>query len=381
MTSLKIIQVVPRIANASSGPSLSVPSMCCAIRNAGCDVELFALEPEPGKYLFDNTRLFPSRKWPLSQRFGVSPRMKEALSQAAISSQIIHTNSLWMMPNIYPASAVRGTNCKLVISPRGTLSPWALSRSRMRKRVVNWLGQRRCLESASCIHATSLEELSEIRKAGLSNPVAVIPNGVACPTTLIQRADDNAQKTLLFLARIHPTKGVDVLLDAWQNVQSEFPDWRLKIAGPNDNLYAKQMITRSLSLRDVDFCGELAGDAKTKGFQDANLYVLPTHSENFGISVAEALSYGVPAIVFHGAPWQGLIHKNAGWWVEPGVASLAASLRIAMTHSSSELRQLGRNGHQWMQHEFDWQVIGKRMAAVYEWLVNGGDRPTDIVLD
>lgn len=284
------------------------------------------------------------------------------------------------MPNIYPEAAVRGTSCKLVVSPRGTFAPWALKRFRIRKRIVNWIGQRRCVESADCLHATSMQEVSQIRDAGLSNPIVVVPNGVACPTVLPPQ-EDRDEKTLLFLARIHPTKGVDILLEAWSLVQSLFPDWKLKIAGPTDSKYAQQMIAKSTSTKRVQFCGMLTGQGKEQAFRTSDLYVLPTHSENFGISVAEALSYGVPAIVFQGAPWNGLEDRNAGWWVPLGTHSLADTLKTAMSCSSSQLHQMGRNGHQWMQQEFDWLAIGHRMAAVYEWLVNGGDRPSDIVID
>ena len=376
----KVVQVVPRIAKVSSGPSLSVPSLSVALNTAGCDVQLMALEPAPVHFVYENTRLFPCSRWPLAARFGVSPTMKQALWHAARNSNVIHTNSLWMMPNIYPEAAVRGTSCKLVVSPRGTFAPWALKRFQMRKRIVNWIGQRRCVESADCLHATSLQEVSQIRDAGLSNPIAVVPNGVACPTVLPPQ-EDRDEKTLLFLARIHPTKGVDILLEAWSLVQSLFPDWKLKIAGPTESKYAQQMIAKSRATERVQFSGMLTGQDKELAFRNSDLYVLPTHSENFGISVAEALSHGVPVIVFHGAPWQGLEDRNAGWWVPLGVDSLADTLKTAMSHSSSQLQQMGRNGHQWMQQEFDWQIIGRRMAVVYEWLVNGGSRPVDIFLD
>lgn len=377
----RVIQVVPRIAAISSGPSLSVPSLSAALASAGCAVQLMALEPAPAELVFGHSTFFPCNRLPLAGRLGASTQLLGALIQAAKTSDIMHTNSLWMMPNIYPERAIKGTNCKLVVSPRGTLSAWALQRSRVRKWLVTLLGQRRCLNAAHCIHATSMDELSQIRRAGYGNPVAVIPNGIECDRAQsMDVSQPRAIKTLLFLARIHPKKGVDILLEAWKALESRFPDWRLKIAGPIDHSYARQMISKSKATRRVEFCGELTGDVKNQCFRDADLYVLPTHSENFGISVAEALAHGLPAIVFSGAPWQGLNEKNAGWWIEPGVASLVDTLHSAMTLSEHQRFQMGQNGQQWMREEFDWKAIGQRMSAVYRWLIDGGDAPPDVHL-
>ena len=343
MASLRVLQVVPRIAAESSGPSVSVPSLSRALAHRGNDVQLFALEPAPHRSIFDRARFFPCSKLPFAHRLGWSPRMRQALEQESSAFDVVHTNSLWMMPNVYPGLVRRRGASKLVISPRGTLSEWALSRAKARKAVVWRLGQRRALEAADCIHATSEAELEEVRRLGLRNPVAVIPNGVECPDDYRARDPGRSRRTCLFLARIHPKKGVDRLVEAWRSLAAEHLSWDCKIAGPLDSDYARKLkseVDRDPSLR-IEFLGEVRGEAKADLFRSADLYVLPTHSENFGISVAEALSFGVPSIVFHGAPWQGLNEQRAGWWIEPGTDRLAATLRTAMQSPDAEREAMG----------------------------------------
>lgn len=380
----RIVQIVPRIATASSGPSISVPSLCQALADTGQLVRLYTLTPRPERCEFHNCSFFSTSRIPLAYRLGVSKQMNRALHQAAYESDILHTNSLWMMPNIYPKAAIRNTTCSLVVSPRGTLSAWAVNRARLRKWIVWRLGQRQTLETAHCIHVTSQDELRDVRMLGLRNPVAVIPNGVACPDLLprnrISETENKLERTVLFLARIHPKKGVEILLNAWKILQSQLNDfyqWKLRIVGPINHQYAESMRRKASTerLQNVVFEGEFTGAAKSQAFRNADLYVLPSHSENFGISVAEALAHGVPAIVFQGAPWSGLNQRRAGWWIEPGLDSLVETLKIAMSLTDEERQDLGLAGHLWMKEEFDWRIIGQQMAEVYTWLRTGTNRP------
>ena len=144
---------------------------------------------------------------------------------------MVHNHSLWSMVNVASGWVVPGRGAKLVVSPRGTLSAWALSRNRHVKRVL-WPLQKRVLARADLLHATSEVELAEIRAQGFTAPVAVIPNGIDLPDMRhgVKQGSDG-MRTLLFLSRIHPTKAIDRLLAAWVQLQTRHPDWRLVIAG------------------------------------------------------------------------------------------------------------------------------------------------------
>ena len=232
---------------------------------------------------------------------------------------------------------------------------------------------------ADCLHATSEREYEDIRAAGLrGQPVCVIPNGIdvsrmkSKPTKLTARG-----RVVLFLGRIHPVKGVDILLRAWAAVGHKFPEWELRIAGADNNGYLARMQTlaEDLKLERVIFCGPLYGNAKQAAYREADLYVLPTHTENFGVTVAESLASGTPAIVTKGAPWNGLEEHRAGWWIDIGIDPLVCCLEEAMSRSSGELASMGGAGREWMMKDFSWPKIGQMMHLTYEWLLYGGETP------
>jgi glycosyltransferase involved in cell wall biosynthesis len=132
-------------------------------------------------------------------------------------------------------------------------------------------------------------------------------------------------------------------------------------------------------LAHVEFSGPLYGEAKLLAYQKADLFVLPSHSENFGMAVAEALAAGTPAIVSKGAPWKGLNQHNAGWWVDNGVDALVACLDEALAMPPTELAAFGAHGRQWMETDFSWTNIGRKMSETYHWLLNGGSQPDWVV--
>jgi len=119
----------------------------------------------------------------------------------------------------------------------------------------------------------------------------------------------------------------------------------------------------------------LFGEEKLRAYQAASLFVVSTHSENFGMTVAEALAAGTPAIVSKGAPWRGLETEGAGWWIDIGVDPLIACLEKALRCSSSELEAMGQRGRTWMERDFSWPRIGQMMGQTYRWILQGGTPP------
>ncbi len=372
---MKVLQIVPRIADEASGPAYSVPRLCESVGRLGAEVHLHVLAPTdvaPEAY-----RIHAHRGWHFPNELGVSPAMRRELRREASGAAVMHNHSLWMLPNVYPAWATRGTSCRLVTSPRGTLSPWALQWSAWRKRLMWLLAQGRAVRASHCFHATAESEYRDIRAAGLRGPVAVIPNGIDILPEPASLPDADERKRLLFIGRLHPVKGLDILLQAWQQLEPRFPDWDLRIVGMDEDGYLArlQQLADELGLRRVHFPGPAFGSEKTKEFQQARLFVLPTHSENFGVAVAEALAHGLPAVVTKGAPWADLETRGCGWWIEQGVDSLAECLRSALALTPEQLRDRGRRGRQWMEREFSWERIGRRMLETYRWLLGGGSPP------
>lgn len=373
-----MVHVVPHVNEEASGPSYSVPRLCQSLAARGHDVELSCLAARgeiPGVVLDVHPQL------PIPKRLAVSFDHARALRHKANCTDIVHNHSLWSMVNITAGWVVPGKHAKLVTSPRGTLSPWARSRSKAIKRVL-WPLQRRALAKADLLHATSEDELAQIRALGFTAPVAVIPNGIDLPE-ITDSKPTSAIRSLLFLGRIHPTKCVDRLLQAWKTLQEQHPDWRLVIAGPGDPAYMQNLhaMAASLALERVYFAGPAYGVDKSRAYQEAELFVLPSHSENFGMAVAEALAHGCPAVVSRGAPWAGLETEGCGWWVDHAVGPLTTTLHEAMALSPPQLAEMGLKGREWMARDFGWDSVAQRMEEAYRWILRCGDRPNSVQLD
>ena len=142
-----------------------------------------------------------------------------------------------------------------------------------------------------------------------------------------------------------------------------------------------QALAAQLRLDRVTFSGALFGEEKLRAYREASLFVLPTHSENFGMTVAEALAAGTPAIVSKGAPWSGLQKQGAGWWIDIGVDPLVACLEQALATPPTHLAEMGQAGREWMLRDYSWERIGARFSAVYQWLLKGGETPPWVRLD
>ena len=186
------------------------------------------------------------------------------------------------------------------------------------------------------------------------------------------------RKKIITLSRIHQKKNVEMLIRCWAKLENRFADWDLSIVGPDKgNAYADQMkaLAKTFGCRRVTFEGELKGECKYKFMAESECEVLPTHSENFGMVVAEALACGTPVICSYGAPWKGLETEKCGWWIPTEEAAFETTMCDVMSMSREELSVMGTRGRDWMRRDFSWKGIGEKMKVAYEWLLHGGDVP------
>jgi len=377
---MRVVHVIPAVGEESSGPSYSVTRLCASLSDMGEDLTLAAMDLAAPPTNLPFLELFPIGRGP--RRAGRSPQMYRWLrNEAATGSlDIVHSHGMWQINSIYPQWSVRGTSAKIVVSPRGALSPWAMTHGSRLKRVMWPLLQRPSLRAAACFHATADAELQQIRELGFTQPVAVIPNGVDIPSRVSGKPPDF--RTLLFLGRIHPKKGVDILLHAWRAVMGSFPDWRLQIIG-SDAVYGDapgylremQALSARLGLERVSFEAPRYGAAKWDAYGEAELFVLPSHSENFGMTVAESLAAGTPVVVTKGTPWEEIETHGCGWWIDVGAAPLAGALEVALAEPRHALSARGLAGRTWMAKTHSWPTIAANMRLVYHWLLGGTDAP------
>ncbi len=380
---MKVIQVVPSISAESSGPSYSVPALCQGLASVGCDVSLHFLDDVPSQLANVPYQVtsYPRRELGL-RNLGRSPAMFSGLMGAARTAEIIHNNSLWMMPNVYPSWVVRRLrqrketpHIKLVTSPRGTLARWSLAKGKWKKRIFGALFQYPALRLTDMFHATSEKEYEEIREQGYKQPVVIVPIGMDVPEVESRVKEDAGRvRKVVFFGRLHRVKGVDRLMWAWGEVARE--GWELVIAGPDCGMLAElKGIVVEKKLPRVSFVGEINGHAKYEFLAGGDVYVLPSDTENFGVTVAESLASGTPVIASQGTPWQGLERERCGRWVPIGVEPLAAALGELMAMNDEERVAMGARGREWMRRDFSWTGIGEKMKAAYEWLLGQGGRP------
>jgi glycosyltransferase involved in cell wall biosynthesis len=247
-----------------------------------------------------------------------------------------------------------------------------MNHKRSKKAVAWWLYQRRDLKQARCHHATAGPEAQNLRRLELGVPVRIISNGVDVPEARVPDSRDHniegrQQRTALFLGRIYPVKGLPMLIDAWARVR---PDgWVLKIAGPDEAGHRAQVesLVVAFGLSDkISFVGPVSGEAKRSTFSEADLFVLSSHSESFGMAIAEALAHGLPVLTTRGAPWPMLQEQGCGWWVDGTVHGLTEGLRQATSSDSRTLQAMGARGHKFITAQFGWESLVKQYIAMYE---------------
>jgi len=374
MTNLRICQIVPYIYNEASGPSYSVPSLTIAIQNLCCRTVLVILNKENSIPNWP-IEIIKHKPTILLSRVGWSNEANKWFKNNVQNFDIFHTNGLWMFPNVMPLKIASGIGKKCIISPRGTTSQQALKYSRIKKFFFYIFFQKNILKKADLIHVTSKNELQDVRKLGLHQPVAIIPNGIDIPK--IKYKKNLKCFKLIYLGRIHPKKGIENAIIAWSSVENLFPNWFFEIAGLGDKRYEnkiKKLINKTGS-RSIKFVGPKYGEDKIKFIQTSDVLIMPSYNENFGMVAAEALSNQTPVICGINTPWERVKEIGCGWHIHNDSKNLEKTFLKVFKMSKEDLFIKGQLGRTWMQKEYSWGKIGKKMLLTYEWLISKSNKP------
>jgi len=362
---LKVLLCVTSTQLAYGGPAVSVTGLADALSAAGLETTIWS--PETGA---TDTVANAGRHG--APRIGGT---LESVWASVGSPDLIHDNGIWLPHHRGVAASAARKGIARIVSTRGMLSPWALRHKALKKKLALFLYQRRDLEASQIIHATSDEEARDLGALGLAQSVAVIPNGLALPEpmtgapvaapTLDRKAP--AQKTMLYLGRIYPVKGLTHLLDAWADVRPD--NWRLLIVGPDEAGHRGELETqrRRLGLENaVAFHDAVSSAEKESVYRQADVFVLPSLSESFGMSVAEAMGYGLPVIASTAAPWPVIASENLGWWVNPTRQDLAGAVRAAAAMPPGSLQAMGQKASDHVRSALSWKVLVPRYIDMYE---------------
>lgn len=326
------------------------------------------------------------------RQWGYSPGLKARIGRNGTG--LIHACGVWMYPTHAAACVCRRRGTPLVVSPHGMLDPWALRNSAWKKKLAGWLYENRNLRSAACIHALCESEYESIRAYGLTNPVAILPNGIDLPQggpKLPPPWRDkiaSGRRGMLFLGRIHPKKGLPNLIEAWARLKAgnatAAGQWALAVAGWDQGGHEKELKTmvgeKGLG-GDVLFLGPAFDDAKRACLQNADAFVLPSFSEGLPMSVLEAWSYRLPVVMTGQCNLPAGFAARAAVQVRAEADSIADGLERLMSMSDAERRQMGSNGRDLVVSKFAWPRIAAQMIEVYKWVLGEGPQPDCVRLD
>ena len=381
--SVNVLHVIPSVARSDGGPSRAVMDMCRALSAAGVGVSLATTDADGSSRLRVehgvwnlregvSTIFFPRE---YTDSFKVSRPLAEWLESNVEKFDCVHVHGVFSHACLAAARSCARLRVPYVVRPLGALERWSLRQKPVRKWLALALGGRALLRRAAAVHYTTARERRESEKAlRISNGI-VIPLGVDLPVRPHPPLSGRAMK-ILFLSRLHPKKGVEILLEAFARVTAGDAGMtmeggnlcRLIIAGSGNPAYEKSLrgLAESLGIAGrVSFPGWLDEEAKSTAFAEAGLFVLPSAQENFGLVVLEAMAAGVPVAVSRGVDLADEIQsETAGWVFDRSAASLARVLREAVPDEPERLSR-GARGRELASRRFNWAGIARELEGLY----------------
>ena len=283
-------------------------------------------------------------------------KFKLNLKEVVKSRDVFHLFGIWDPFNIKLFLLCKLYKKKIIISTLGALEPWALEQKRLKKKIAWYLYQKKILDSCDHIHATSLEEKKHLMELGVKTPIKVIPHGVIIKSIRKINKKNKLKKEALFFSRIHEKKGILELLNSWSLIRPS--DWILKIYGPVSDLKYMKKIKEKISKLFLDnsvfiFDPVFEHDQKEKIFLNSDCFLLPSKSENFGMSIVEALSYGLPVLTTEETPWKILDKINGGKIIKFSQENLTLSLKEIISMKDEELQKMGERGKEMLKKNYD----------------------------
>lgn len=287
---------------------------------------------------------------------------------------VVHVNGIWMLHTwIVQREALR-LGMRTFITTHGMLEPWIVGRHRLKKRVALLLFQRKALREAEVLVATAESEKDNILKLGYNPNVCVIANGIDVEGVKMKMSWKRTRR-IVFLSRVHVKKGIEMLIEAVAKLGNELKTYEVIVAGEGEAGYVgtlKDKVAAAGTGDMVCFVGGVYGEDKWALLRSADVLVLPTFSENFGIVVAEALACGTPVVTTKGAPWSGLEEWGCGWWIERDIDSLVAAMKDFLALTDDELERMGRMGRRLVEAKYSSRRMADDMLRLYQRLSDDG---------
>jgi len=317
--------------------------------------------------LLDNLQIVKQPCW-RNSIYPVSMGLKAQLD--ALNPDLVHVRGLWRQGSLVARQwKKRYPGRKLIVQSAGMLEPWARKRNSWLKKLYFSCAESPLFDYCDAVHATSTAEAKNLKTLGIpGDKIFIIQEGIFMPPKArLYVPQISGPRKLLFLSRIHPKKGIELLLEALALLRPS--QWVCQIVGMGEGAYVAGLKAKIQALNlgsVVQFVGPLYGAQKERAFQEASAFILPTYSENFGIAVAEAMSWGLPVITTTETPWSVLKNPAMGWCVEPELSPISYALYQLFAKSPQELVAMGQVCREYVSRRFSWESIGMKMSQQYD---------------
>jgi len=365
---MRVLHIVSSLSRNAGGPARSVQGLVAGLNAAGVDAWLMAMKPLGDPWvdgIKEKFRCANKMNW-----FGMQREVENVIDE--LHPDIVHIHSIWQWTLHLAVRAAREKGVPYILAPRGTIEEWSLKQKWLKKKIALLTYQGADFQHATAIHCTAESEAAQARKFWPGKKIILSPNAVNVPKELPQRRlhEDGAHRAL-FMSRFHYKKGLLNLIDAWAKVRPQ--GWKMELVGTDSDGYLKVIESRIVELGlqdDFIITGALMDDEKWEAYRRADLFILPSFSENFGIVVAEALYAGVPVITTKGTPWSELASHECGWWIDSGVGSVASALSEAVALTDEERYIMGKHGRELVGEKYIWKAVVEKMIDGYNNLLS-----------
>ena len=371
---MKILHVIRNLAVATGGPVTALCGLAEAQAELGHDVLIVATEAAGVTVEPKSVCCHVVTKWPGTWSW--TPALRGLLNRQVPAADILHLHMVWDYPVWTAARAAMRHGKPFILRPCGQLDSWSLSQRGLRKRAyLRFCGTQ--LHQAAAIHFTSEGERHGARHIASGVPSFVIPIGIAEAAysnlpprnTFAARFPQLAgRRIVLYLGRLHPKKQPDLLITAFAQVAPDVDGLHLVLAGPGNSGYISDLQSRVKNMgiaARTTFTGPLIGPAVTEAYRSADVFVLPSLQENFGIAIVEAMAASCPVLVSNCVDLAAKINgAKAGLTSPCTVEDISASLRKIL--GDRALRDtMGANGHRLVVENYSWEPIAKATIGAY----------------
>lgn len=360
---MKILHYIPSIDVASGGTTTFIETLLPKLSK--CD-EIYLVTHKHGDMVdIDGCQILFAPRFRLTS---LSFRRYVQRILAQISPDIVHVNACWLPSTaVFIELSVR-YGCKTVLSPHGMLEPWIIRRHYLtRKLPALLLYQKRAIKAVNLVEVTAKSERDNFIKLGFGKSVSIVPLGLDT-SSIYMKTSWTPRRRILFLSRIHVKKGIDFLVDAISEIKDLVRNYEVLVVGDGDASYItslRQKINEAGVADIVKLPGPAYGEEKWQYFRESDFFVLPSHSENFGFVIPEALATGTPVITTKGTPWGDLESNHCGAWIEVGARPLAETIARFVKLDAGELEEMGRNGRALVEAKYSASAMAKAQRDVY----------------